>query len=120
MAVHRRMKSTSCCRILFSATSNEAGRLGMAVHIHSLTAFGNYYVSAESDPILLESVFNDPELRNTNFVLLHGGGIYSQHTLAMLWKPNVYADISMLTRLMSPEQLANILRDWLTQFPRKV
>src|SRR5206468_12061752 len=99
--------------------AREAGRLGMAIHIHSLTAFGNYYVAAESDPILLEPVINDPALRNTKFVLLHGGGIYSQHTAAMLWKPNVYADISMLTRIWSPDKLASVLRDWLSQFPEK-
>jgi uncharacterized protein len=105
---------------LFRYIAREAGRLGMVVHIHSLSAFGNYYVSAESDPILLESVLNDPELRNTKFVLLHGGGIFSSHTSAMLWKPNFYADISMLTRLCSPDQLAVTLRDWLSQFPEKV
>ena len=92
----------------------------MAVHIHSFNAFGNYYITAESDPLLLESVFNDPKLRNTKFVLLHGGGLFSQHTGAMLWKPNVYADISMLTRSWSPDQLASILREWLSQFPEKV
>jgi uncharacterized protein len=38
----------------------------------------------------------------------------------MLWKPNVYADISLLTRLWTPDQLANVLRDFLSQFPEKV
>lgn len=105
---------------IFRYIAREAGRLSMVVHIHSLSAFGNYYVAADSDPILLEPVFNDPELRNTKFVLLHGGGLFSAHTAAMLWKQNVYADISMLTRIMSPDQLANTLCDWLSQFPEKV
>ena len=38
----------------------------------------------------------------------------------MLWKPNVYADISLLTQLWPPSQLANVLRDWLSQFPEKI
>jgi hypothetical protein len=105
---------------LFRYIGREAGRLGMAIHIHAFPAFGNYYVAADSDPILLESVFNDPDLRHTQFVLIHGGGSFFQHTSAMLWKPNVYADISMLTRLWPPDQLAVVLREWLTQFPEKV
>ena len=38
----------------------------------------------------------------------------------MLWKPNVYADISLLTQLWTPDQLAAVLRDWLSQFPEKI
>jgi uncharacterized protein len=105
---------------LFRYIALEAGRLGMAVHIHTFPGPGNYYVATGSDPFLLEPVFNDPELRNTKFVLIHGGGAFSQHTAAMFWKPNVYADISALTRLWTPDQLAIVLRDWLSQFPEKV
>ena len=76
--------------------------------------------SAGCDPLLLESVFNDPELRNTKFVLIHGGGTFSKHTSAMLWKPNVYADISLITQVWTPDQLAAVLRDWLSQFPEKI
>ena len=105
---------------IFRYIAKEAGRLGMAIHIHSFPAAGNYFVAQGSDPLLLESVFNDPDLRNTKFVLIHGGGTFSQHTSAMLWKPNVYADLSALTFLWSPDQLAAVLRDWLSQFPEKV
>jgi hypothetical protein len=38
----------------------------------------------------------------------------------MLWKPNVYADISLLTQLWTPNQLSVVLRDWLSQFPEKI
>jgi len=105
---------------IFQYVAKEAGRLGMAVHIHSFPAAGNYFVARGSDPLLLEPVFNDPDLRNTKFVLIHGGGTFSQHTSSMLWKPNVYADLSALTFLWSPDQLAVVLRDWLSQFPEKV
>ena len=105
---------------LFRYISREAGRLGMAVHIHSFTGVGDYFVTAGCDPLLLEPVFNDPELRKTKFVIIHGGGYFSKHTSAMLWKPNVYADISLLTQLWTPDQVASLLRDWLSQFPEKV
>lgn len=105
---------------LFRYIAREAGRLGMAVHIHSFPGAGNYFVAAGCDPLLLESVFNDPDLRNTKFVIIHGGGPFSKHTSAMLWKPNVYADISLLTQLWTPAQLAEVLRDWLSQFPEKI
>jgi hypothetical protein len=59
---------------LFRTIAREAGRLGMAVHIHSFEAFGPYYRVAGADPLLLESTFNDPTLRRTNFVIIHGGG----------------------------------------------
>ncbi len=105
---------------IFRYIAREAGRLGMAVHIHSFPGAGNYFVAAGCDPLLLEPVFNDPELRNTKFVLIHGGGTFSKHTSAMLWKPNVYADISLLAQLWTPDQLAAVLRDWLSQFPEKI
>ena len=105
---------------IFYYIAREVGRLDMAVHIHSFPGAGNYFVAAGCDPLLLEPVFNDPELRNTKFVLIHGGGTFSKHTSAMLWKPNVYADISLLTQLWTPDQLAAVLRDWLSQFPEKI
>ncbi len=105
---------------LFRYIAREAGRLKMAVHIHSLEGFGNAYVVAGSDPLLLEPTFNDTTLHATNFVILHGGGVFATHTQAMLWKPNVYADLSMLTLAYTPDQLAQILRSWLSQFPDKV
>jgi len=105
---------------IFRYIAKEAGRIGMAIHIHSFPGAGNYFVAQGCDPLLLESVFNDPELRNTRFVIIHGGGTFYQHTSAMLWKPNVYADLSLLTLLWTPEQLAAVLKDWLSQFPEKV
>src|SRR5258706_11860683 len=38
----------------------------------------------------------------------------------MLWKPNVYTDISLLTQFWTPDQLAVVLKDWLSQFPEKI
>jgi predicted TIM-barrel fold metal-dependent hydrolase len=69
---------------------------------------------------VLESVFNDPTLRKTNFVIIHGGWPIVPQTLAMLGKPNVYADISMMTLFIEPYQLAGALRQWLGEWPDKV
>ena len=49
-----------------------------------------------------------------------GGGVHAGHTRAMLWKPNVYADISLMTLAYAPASLGDVLRDWLTQYPEKV
>lgn len=105
---------------IFRYIAKEAGRLGMAIHIHSFPGAGNYFVAQGCDPLLLESVFNDSELHNTKFVIIHGGGTFWKHTSAMLWKPNVYADLSLISLVWSPEQLAVVLKDWLSQFPEKV
>ncbi|HEX9093280.1 MAG TPA: amidohydrolase family protein, partial [Coriobacteriia bacterium] len=105
---------------LFRFIAREAGRLGMAVHIHSIEGAGAFYQAAGSDPLLLEPVFNDPTLRGTNFVIVHGGGVYAARAGAMLWKPNVYLDFSLMDLIDSPAQLARVLEDWLLQFPEKV
>jgi uncharacterized protein len=105
---------------LFRYVAREAGRLGMAVHMHSFEGFGNTFRVAGADPLLLEPTFNDPAMQKTHFVIVHGGGLYADHTAAMLWKPNVYADMSMLTLAYTPTRLAEILKGWLSQYPEKV
>jgi predicted TIM-barrel fold metal-dependent hydrolase len=105
---------------LFRYIAREAGRLGMAVHIHSFEGAGGFYRAAGSDPLLLEPVFNDPELRDTRFVIVHGGGMYASHAGAMLMKPNVYLDISGMDLIYTPAKVASLLEDWLTFYPEKV
>ena len=105
---------------LFRAIAREAGRLGMAVHIHAFEGAGNYFDTTGADPLLLEPVFNDSSLRQTSFVIVHGGGVFASHAGAMLWKPNVYADTSLMTLAYPVSRLAGVLRQWLAQFPEKV
>ncbi len=105
---------------LFHEIAFRAGRLGMAVHIHVLYEFGGFYSPSGSAPSQLEAVANDSSLRGTNFVMLHGGWPLTGQTLALLGKPNMYADISMMTQFIEPSQLAGVLRDWLSQWPEKV
>ncbi len=105
---------------LFRTIAREAGRLGLAVHIHDTDIAGSFYSARGSDPFLLESAFNDSTLRATKFVIIHGGWPLVTHTLALLAKGNVYADISMTGMVAEPSQLANTLRMWLNEYPDRV
>src|SRR6185295_9835101 len=105
---------------LFRYIAREAGRLDLAVHIHAFEGAGNFFRTDGADPLLLEPVFNDAALRTTNFVIVHGGGVFASHAGAMLWKPNVYVDMSLMTLAYSSARLADILIGWLTEFPEKV
>ncbi|HET9177067.1 MAG TPA: amidohydrolase family protein [Terriglobia bacterium] len=106
---------------LFRYVAAEAGRLHMPVHIHTGFGCGSYFKLAGSNPLLLESVLDDPALRKTNFVLLHGGaGAYSKWVADLLVKPNVYTDMSEQTWLLPTRQVSRVVRDWLEWRPDKV
>jgi len=105
---------------LFRYVAREAGRLGLAVHIHAISGAGAYYRQSGSNPLLLESAFNDPSLRKTNFVIIHGGYPFTKETASLLSKPNVYADFSAQTFLIYPRELSEVLRNWLEAYPDKI
>ncbi|HEX7018608.1 MAG TPA: hypothetical protein VF159_01250 [Gemmatimonadaceae bacterium] len=105
---------------LFHVVAREAGRRNMAVQIHTLETFGGFYASAGAAPHLLEPAFNDSTLRGTRFVVVHGGWPLVGETQGLLAKPNVYTDISMMDVMLSPHELANVLRQWLGEYPDKV
>jgi len=105
---------------LFRFIATEAGRLGMPVHFHSGAGSGGYFDVAGANPMLLEPLFDDPALKKTNFVLVHGGWPFSQQVTALLTKPNVYVDFSSQTLNHSPQEVASILRAWLEYVPEKV
>jgi len=105
---------------LFRYIARECGRLGMAVHIHAIDGAGSFYRQSGSNPLLLESAFNDPELRKTNFVIVHGGYPFTRQTASLMSKPNVYSDFSGQTFLLYPRALSEVLRNWLEFYPDKV
>ncbi len=106
---------------LFRVIAREAGRLKLAVHIHTGAGCGGYFDLAGSNPALLDSVLNDSSLRYTNFVLIHGGaGPYTKVMSFLLSKPNVYTDFSEQDWMLSPRGLSAVLRDWLEWYPEKV
>ena len=105
---------------LFFYVAREAGRLGIAIHIHCISGAGGFYRQSGSDPLLLETAFNDPSLRKTNFVVVHGGYPYTKEMGQLLSKPNVYADFSAQTFFTYPRELSETLRNWLEFYPDKV
>lgn len=105
---------------LFRYIATECGRLGMAVAIHTGMGSGSYYDTNGGNPTNLESLFNDPALRRTKFVMLHGGYPYSRQVVPLLTKPNAYVDISMQGLIQSPSMVAEMLRPWLEITPDKV
>ena len=105
---------------LFKQIALEAGRLGMAVHFHTGSGCGEFFDDAGADAMLLSRTFNDPDLRKTNFVVLHGNPPRERSVSALILKPNVYVDISVLEFYWSPTELARILRPWLEMMPEHV
>jgi len=105
---------------VFRHIAAECGRLGMAVHIHTMAGAGSYFEVRGANPLLLESVLNDPALRKTNFVMLHGGWPFTREITALLEKPNAYLDYSAQSLVLPPATLAATLREWLEWVPEKV
>jgi predicted TIM-barrel fold metal-dependent hydrolase len=105
---------------LFRYITQEAGRLDLIVHIHTGAGSDPYFNVSGSNPMLLESVFNDPDQRNTKFVIIHGGWPFEKEAGSMLIKPNVYADFSAQTFLRSTLALSKTIRAWLEWYPEKV
>lgn len=105
---------------LFRYIAREAGRIGLVVHIHVTDGCGIYYDQDGSNPLRLTSAFNDPTLRKTRFILLHGGWPFDKQVASLLSKPNVYADFSGQTFRLYPQALSEMLRTWLERYPEKV
>jgi predicted TIM-barrel fold metal-dependent hydrolase len=105
---------------LFRYIAAECGRLGMAVHLHTMAGAGGYFEVQGANPLLLESVLNDPALRKTNFVMVHGGWPFIREITAVLTKPNAYLDFSAQTLVLGPETVAGNMRQWLEYVPEKV
>ena len=105
---------------LFKQIALESGRLGMAVHIHTGSGCGSYFNDPGSDATLLSPMLNDPDLRKTNFVLLHGNWTQERKVIGLIIKPNVYVDTSVIEYFLAPQELASILKMWLEQMPERV
>ena len=105
---------------LFRYIAGECGRLDLPVHLHTMSGGGGYFDVAAGNPLLLESLFNDPKLRKTRFVMLHGGWPFVREAGSLLQKPNVYLDLSQQALTFPPRTLAGWLREWLETFPDKV
>lgn len=105
---------------LFRYIAQEAGRIGLVVHIHVGGGASGYFNQAGANPFVLEPVLNEQSLRDTKFILLHGGFPFAKEARALIYKPNVYAEFSGLTFLLSTRELSEVLRSWLEYVPEKV
>jgi predicted TIM-barrel fold metal-dependent hydrolase len=105
---------------IFRFIATECGRLGMAVHFHAAAGGGGYFNVSGGNPMLLEPLLNDPSLRKTTFVLIHGGWPFTREATALLTKPNCYLDFSEQTSMNSARDVAGAIRGWLEYVPEKV
>jgi predicted TIM-barrel fold metal-dependent hydrolase len=105
---------------LFRYVAAECGRLGMAVHLHTMAGAGGYFDAGGANPLNLEPILNDPALRQTKFVMVHGGWPFTRAITPLLEKPNAYLDFSGQSLALSPATLSGILREWLEHVPEKV
>jgi len=105
---------------LFRYVATECGRLGMQVHVHSFAGVGAYFDASGANPMLMESLFDDPALQRTNFVMIHGGWPFTREMGALLGKPNVWADFSLQTLVRQPRDLSGTLRAWLEFMPDRI
>jgi predicted TIM-barrel fold metal-dependent hydrolase len=105
---------------LFRYIAAECGRLGMAVHLHTMAGAGGYFDVEGANPLNLEPLFDDPSLRKTKFVMVHGGWPFVHEIGALLTKPNAYLDFSAQDLLLPPAVFSATLHEWLSVTPDKV
>ncbi len=105
---------------IFRYIAHEAGRLGLAIHIHTSIGVGSYFHEANANPMAMEPLFNDPTLRKTKFVMLHGSWPFTREAATLILKPNVFIDYSAFYFLTYPHQAAKDLRLLLESAPEKV
>lgn len=104
---------------VFRYMATESARLNLVVHIHTGGGCGHFFNLKTANPILLEPFLNSPE-RKSKIVLIHGGYPFTNETAFLLEKPNVYADFSAQTFLLSPSALSRVLKSWLEYEPEKI
>src|SRR5437879_8278675 len=105
---------------IFRFIAAECGRLGLAVHLHAAAGGGGYFNVSGANPMLLEPLLNDPSLRRTNFVMVHGGWPFTREITGLLTKPNAYLDFSEQTVYQYPREVSRSIRSWLGYVPEKI
>jgi hypothetical protein len=105
---------------VFRFLLRESTKLGLPVHIHTGMGAGNAFRFTGAHPLQLENILSDPQYRQTNFVLIHGGYPFTREALLLASKPNVYIEPSRMTLMLYPLDLARIFKDWLTFSPEKI
>jgi hypothetical protein len=105
---------------MFRYLLREAGRLHLAVQIHTAVGTGDFFNLTGGNVLNLENVLRDPRYSNVNFVLLHGGYPFQEQAIWLAARENVYLDSSLMGLYLYPADLAEVLRHWLLLYPDKV
>jgi predicted TIM-barrel fold metal-dependent hydrolase len=105
---------------MFRYLLREAGRLHLAVQIHTAVGTGDFFSVTGGNVLNLENVLRDPRYSNVNFVLLHGGYPFQDQAIWLSARENVYLDSSLMGIYLYPKDLAEVLRHWLLLYPDKV
>ena len=106
---------------LFRTIAAECGRLGMAVHLHTMAGAGSYFDVAGANPLNLEPVLDDPALRKTNFVMVHGGWPFTREINALSAEAQRVSGFLRRNRCCSPPRRSpGRIREWLEHEPEKV
>jgi hypothetical protein len=105
---------------MFRYLLRQAGRLHLAVQIHTAVGTGDYFNVSGGNVLNLENVLRDKRYSNVNFVLLHGGYPFQDQAIWLAAVPNVYLDSSLMGLYLYPKDLAEVLRHWLLLYPDKV
>ena len=105
---------------MFRYLLRQAGRLHLAVQIHTAVGTGDYFSVSGGNVLNLENVLRDTRYSNVNFVLLHGGYPFQEQAIWLAALPNVYLDSSLMGLYLYPSDLAVVLRHWLLLYPDKV
>src|SRR5882757_10808159 len=105
---------------MFRYLLREAGRLHLAVQIHTAVGTGDFFSVTGGNVLNLENVLRDPRYSNVNFVLLHGGYPFQNQAIWLTARENVYLDSSLMGLYLYPADLAEVLRHWLLLYPDKV
>ena len=105
---------------LFRYIAKESGRLNLPVHIHCAWGVGGYFALGNANPMALEPMFDDPALRKTKFVMLHGGWPFTREAALLISKQNVYLDFSLIEFLTYPAEEARAIRSYLEMAPEHV
>jgi hypothetical protein len=105
---------------MFRYLLREAGRLHLAVQIHTAVGTGDFFSVTGGNVLNLENVLRDLRYSNVNFVLLHGGYPFQNQAIWLTARENVYLDSSLMGIYLYPKDLAEVLRHWLLLYPDKV
>jgi uncharacterized protein len=105
---------------MFRYLIRDAGRLHLAVHVHSAVGPGDYFNLSESNIMNLENILRDPRYSNVTFVMIHGGFPYDRQAIWLAAVKNVYLDSSETEFLLYPSEFKNTLKLWLETFPEKI